>query len=403
MALSIRRWVNTGTLGIVIAAAVPGLAQGQHWRGTWGASSQMTLAEIPDAGIADFAGKTIRQVVRISAGGERIRLRLSNELSGENHRISNVTVALARKNGAIDPASLREVTFGGLKSIMLGAGAPFLSDPIDFPVDDLSLIAITQYFPEQAKGLTVHSSAYATAWVVEGDQTKAADLGHGQAFMRRIMISGVEVEAAEERPVIVTLGDSITDGTRTTIDANRRWPDRLAERLHAVGKTGYAVVNAGIGGNRVLRQSRSPSALARFDRDVLSVPGVSHLVVLEGVNDLGNMMREGHRVSASDLITGYRQIIRRAEAHDIKVYLATIIPYKGAAYWSEEGESVRKEVNAWVRTQQEAEGFFDFDKAIADPSDPDRIAKAFDIGDGLHPNDAGMQAIADAVDLSRLH
>lgn len=393
-------WLGRGGLALAILVGLPGAASAQHWRGTWGASPQTTLEQIPTSPITDFKGKTIRQVVRISAGGDRVRLRFSNELSSASHVIGRVTVALAGPSGTIDPATLRDVTFGGSAQGMMASNAPLVSDPIDMPVQPKADLAVTIYFPEQASALTAHGSAYTTAWVVDGDQARANSLGTGLRFMHRVAISGVDVETRAAAPVIVALGDSITDGTRSTVDANRRWPDKLAERLTAAGKTGHAVVNAGIGGNRVLRPSRSPSALARFDRDVLSVPGASHLIVLEGVNDLGNMAREGHRVTAADLIAGYRQIIQRGHGRGIKVYLATIIPYKGAGYWTAEGEAVRQAVNTWIRIQKDADGFFDFSRAMARATDPDRMKAEYDTGDALHPNDAGMQAMAEAVDLN---
>lgn len=390
------------TCGASLFMAAPAAARDCCWHGTWGAAPHMPLSRMAEVSVPDLRDKTIRQVVRISAGGNRIRLRLSNELSMRDHAIDSVTVAVALPNGAIRQETLREVTFGGLTAGTLYAGSPLLSDPVDLKVASGADLAITIHFPGEASDLTAHGSAYATAWVMDGNQTKAPDFGAGRTFMRRVAISAVDVMADRRNPVIVTLGDSITDGTRSTIDANRRWPDLLAARLRAARKTGVAVVNAGIGGNRVLRVSQSPSALARFDRDVLAVHGASHLVVLEGVNDLGNMKREGHVVSAQDLINGYRQIIRRAHAHGLKVFLATILPYKGAAYWNADGERVRDEVNGWIRAQKESEGVFDFDAAIADPARPEYMAAPYDIGDGLHPNDAGMEAIAAAVDLRAL-
>lgn len=397
-----RNLVLAWACGAGVFAATPAAARANHWHGTWGAAPHMPLSRMSDVSVPDLRDKSIRQIVRISAGGNRIRLRLSNELSAQDHAIGNITVALALPNGAIRTETLREVTFGGLRGATLGVGAPLLSDPIDLKVAAGADLAITIYFPDAASDLTGHGSAYATAWVLDGDQTQAIDFSAGRTFMRRVVMSGVDVLADRKNPVIVALGDSITDGTRSSVDANRRWPDRLAERLRAAGKAKVAVVNAGIGGNRVLRKSQSPSALARFDRDVLAVPGASHLIVLEGVNDLGSMQREGHAVSARDLINGYRQIIRRAHSHDMKVFLATILPYKGAGYWSEEGERVRREVNAWIRSQAEADGIFDFDRAIADPAEPEHMAKPYDIGDSLHPNDAGMEVIAAAVDLRAL-
>ncbi len=200
---------------------------------------------------------------------------------------------------------------------------------------------------------------------------------------------------------IVTLGDSITDGVRATPDSNRRWPDLLAERLQQAGRRSVGVANAGISANRLLSEGDGYNALARFDADVLAVPGVSHVVILEGVNDLGNTTRAGGpMLPPQALIGAYRQMIARAHDRNVKVILATILPYKGAGYWSAEGEAARVAVNDWIRTNKEADGYVDLAKAIADPADPERMAKPYDVGDALHPNDAGFRVMADAFDLS---
>ena len=216
---------------------------------------------------------------------------------------------------------------------------------------------------------------------------------------------GRAVDGGHEPPrrTLVAFGDSITDGAAATNDADTRWPDLVAERLQRA-KLDMGVANLGIGGNRVLEDGNGLNALARFDRDALSVRGVSHVIILEGVNDIGAAWRDKAttRPSADDLIDAHRQLIARGHDRGVKVILATILPYKGAGYWSEWGEGVRTEVNAWIRTNREADGFVDFDKAIRDPADPLRMAKPYDIGDALHPNDAGFKAMAAAVDLKLL-
>ena len=210
------------------------------------------------------------------------------------------------------------------------------------------------------------------------------------------------MEVATPRPAttIVTLGDSITDGVRATNDSNRRWPDLLAERLQKAGRKNVSIANAGISANRLLSEGAGQNALARFDADVLAVPGVTHVVLLEGVNDIGAAFAEKRPIpSAQDLIGAYRQMIARAHGRGVKIILATILPYKGAGYWSEQGEAVRMAVNDWIRTSGEADGVVDLAKATADPSDPARMARPYDVGDALHPNDAGFAVMADAFDL----
>ena len=220
--------------------------------------------------------------------------------------------------------------------------------------------------------------------------------------MQRLVISGVEVENRRAVNTIVTFGDSITDGALASIDSDQRWPDLLAQKLQAGGKR-PGVANLGLGGNRLLADGTGLNALARFDRDVLAVPGVSHVIIMEGVNDIGTATRDKLPLPTAQVLTAaIRQLITRAHGHGVKAILATILPYKGAGYWSEEGEQVRQAVNLWIRTSGQGDGFIDFDKALADKSDAAHIAAAFDGGDHLHPNDAGFRAMADAIDLKLL-
>jgi lysophospholipase L1-like esterase len=396
---------KTLTFGLALALAatiVPQAASAQHWRGSWGAAPQRALAPKEGEPAVTYKDMTIRQTVRISAGGDTLRIRLSNELSALPQLVGEVTVAVIGADGKLRRETLRNVTFSGASQTLVGAGAPLVSDPISLKVSDLAVLAISIHLPEGLSSPTVHGSAYATGWAASGRRTSDVELTDASSFTARLLISGVDVSSSSKAPVIVTFGDSITDGTRTTVDANRRWPDRLAERLHAGGKRQFAVVNVGIGANRLLEPSSSPSALARFDRDVLAVPGVSHVIVLIGTNDIGNMRAEDQATKADRLIAGYRQLIARARAKGVRIYLGTIIPFKGAKYWTEAGEEVRKRTNAWIRTQTLSDGVIDFDRAMADPADPDRMRPALDIGDALHPNDAGMEALAGAVDLATL-
>ena len=288
------------------------------------------------------------------------------------------------------------MTFAGARTARVPPHAPLLSDPVALPLTGLATLQVSLYLPEATGPCTCHAVGLQKADISPpGDYTDRpftpSAQGEGRAFL-----SAVEVEGAPGRAGIVAFGDSITDGYRSTAGANRRWPDRLAERLSAAHRD-VAVANEGLSGNRVLSDGALPifgeSALTRFDRDVLGLAGVTHVIVLEGVNDLGGKPEP----SAESLIAGYRQLIVRAHAHRIKVLLATILPYKGATYFRSEGEAVRSAVNAWIRTAREADEVVDFDAVMRDPHDPARMRADLQSGDWLHPNDAGYRVMGDAA------
>ncbi len=381
---------------LLACTAVP--AQAQHWSRSWAAAPQTAPANQP---VPDLKDATVRQVVLLSNGGNRIRVRLSNEMTDAPVNIGKVTVALADADGRTVPGTTREVRFDGEGSVTIPANAPMVSEPIAMPVKPQTKLAISIHYPDGSPPPTMHLMSAATAWIAPGDQTGATTLANANTFMRRIAISGVDVETARPARTIVPYGDSITDGTASTRDANMRWPDILAKRLTAAGMKDVAVANLAISGNRVLTNGNGLNALARFDRDVLSVPGVRYVVVLEGVNDFGAAWRDKAAVkpTADDIIDGYRQMIIRAHDRGVKMIFATIAPYKGAGYWSEYGEAVRGEINTWIRTNREAAGFIDFDKATRDSADPLRLIKTYDSGDALHPSDAGYKAMGESIDL----
>jgi lysophospholipase L1-like esterase len=384
---------------LLALAAAPVQAEG--WSRSWMAAPLVSRAPVDKR--PDLKDRTLRQVVRISSGGTRIRLRLSNEMSTQPLLLGAVHVALAGEDGAILPGSDHVVTFNGAQGAMVPARAPMLSDPIAMVVKPLTRLTISIHLPQGAPDATVHSYSAATGWTVPGDQTGATSLNAPTIVGPRIILSGVEVDNRKAGTTIVTLGDSITDGVRATSDSNRRWPDLLAERLQKAGRRSVGVANAGISANRLLSEGDGNNALARFDSDVLAVPGVTHVVILEGVNDIGAAFAQQRPIpTRDDLIGAYRQMIARAHDRGVKVILATILPYKGAGYWSEQGEAVRIAVNDWIRNTKEADGHVDLAKAVADPADPARMAKPYDVGDALHPNDAGFRVMADAVDLGLL-
>lgn len=383
---------------------IPISVHAQSWSRSWSAAPHRVVGLSPEGAVPDFRDSTIRQTVRLSNGGDLVRIRLSNELSDRTVLVGAVHLALVDKNGQILSDTGRIVTFGRKAAFHLPAQAPLVSDAVKLPVKALSRLAISIYLPEGAVGATSHWDAYATGWMGPGNQTGAPVLEKARRFDPRLILSAVEVENGQPHRTIVALGDSITDGAGSSIDANRRWPDILAERLLSVTKGGVGIANAGISGNRILRNGSGPNALSRFDRDVLAVPGISHVIILEGVNDIGAAWRAKDPVppTAEDLISAYRQLIARSHEHGVKVILGTILPFKGAVYWSEYGENVRRAVNAWIRDNKEADGYVDFDRTLADPDDASRLAPKFNSGDFLHPNDAGYAAMAQIVDLNLL-
>lgn len=389
-------------LGVILVAASP--VAGRTWQGSWGAPPTAAMGSgldlPPDWMSPELKGQTIVQSLRLSVGGERLRLRLTNEYGDRPLSVGRARVSLLDAAGQPVSGSEREVTFAGGPSATIPPGAPLLSDPIELVAPTLARIQVGLFLPGDAGPCTCHGDAGETARISPpGDFTDRTF--KAQATTRsRAFLSGVEVESEVNRAVVVVLGDSITDGYLSTPGANHRWPDRLAERLAAQGGGAAGVVNAGIGGNRMLAADVLPvygqSALARFDRDVLSVPGVSHLVVLEGINDIGGVPT----ATPESLIAGYRQLIARARAHGIKVFLATLLPYEGAPYYRTEGEQVRQAVNDWMRRQTEADGVIDFDRAMRDPGRPSRLRADLQGGDWLHPNDAGYRTMGETVDTS---
>jgi lysophospholipase L1-like esterase len=385
-----------------ILAAPPAWAQSKpvHWVGTWGAAAISTDNAKGPLGTAEF---TVRNIVHTSIPGDVFRIVVTNELGTKALTVGAADVALSAGGSAIRLESSRVLTFGGAASVTIPPGAKVFSDPVAMPLVAGSDVAVSLFIPKQPIPLiTQHSYANSSNFIVPGNVAAAATLTAPVETDSWDFLGAIEVEGPGAS--VVTLGDSITDGASSTRGANLRWPDDLARRLLADKKTARTgVLNEGIGGNRILHDTAGPSALARFDRDVLSQAGVKYLILLEGVNDIGVGTRPANpteTVSAADLIFGMSQLIERSHTHGIKVYVGTIMPYRGLAmYYTPAGEAERQAVNDWIRTSKLADGVIDFAKAVEDPADPERIRHEFD-HDGIHPNDAGHQAMADAIDLS---
>ena len=380
-----------------------------RWVGTWTASPQAPEPPIILATPAQFDNQTIRQIVHISVGGSRMRVRLSNEYGRTPLVVGSAHIArqLAGNGASIMPGTDRTLTFGGRTGVTIPAGAPVLSDPVDLDAPALSNLAISIHLPKLTLASTFHSLGVQTTYVSsQGDFTAAGTLPTASTTTSWFFLSGVSVATRRPPAAIVALGDSITDGFASTVDANRRWPNLLAARLQAAPKLRHvAVMDHGISGNRTLHDFIGPNALARFDRDVLVAPGARWVVVLEGINNIGlpgvfGLAQEV--VSADDIIFGYRQLIDRAHEKGLKIYGGTLTPFEGTTipgYFTPAGEVKRQAVNQWIRTSGAFDAVIDFDKAIRDPLHPTRMLPVYDSGDHLHPNDAGYQAMANYIDL----
>jgi lysophospholipase L1-like esterase len=390
--------------------------RGERWVGTWAAAMHAPSAgfgeEFPSQ-FFEFDRQTVRQIVRTSIGGDHARVRLANTFGDVPLVIGAGRLALRDSGERIDPASDRVLTFSGSPSITIPPGALVVSDPVALTVPALSELAVSIYFLEPTTSTTVHAFAFQTNYFSPtGDFTAEAAMPVETTAQSWVFLTGIDVNVTEPTGVVVALGDSITDGAISTPDTNQRWPDILAERLEADGdQPAMAVLNAGIGANRVLRdpiegfEFAGPNALARFDRDVLAQPGVTHLIVFEGINDIGMPTLSGDPaefVSADELITGLRQLAERAHEHGIVAFGATITPFEGSMVYSEEGEAIREAVNDWIRTGGAFDAVIDFDEVVRDPAQPTRLLPAFDSGDLLHPNDAGFRAMAESIDLALL-
>ena len=386
-------------------------AKGEHWVATW-TTAQLLARDQPApaaaaaprpqaAGARGFNNQTVRMIVRSSIGGRRLRVKLANAFGSAPVAVGAAHIAIRTKESEIAPGTDRALAFNGKPSCVIGPGMVILSDPVDLNAPPLADLAVSLYFPGETGPPTSHATGLHTTYVADGDLTGQTAIPAGLAAQSYYWLAGIDVLAPADAALIVAFGDSITDGARSTPETNHAWPSLLAARLAGKKDTAhFAVANMGIGGNRLLRDGTGVSALARFDRDVLSQSGVKWVVVLEGINDIGREASvPAETVTADELIGADKQIIERAHAHGIKAIGATLTPYEGAGYSRETGEAVREAVNQWIRSSGAWDAVVDFEAATRDPNNPKHIRADFDPGDHLHPNDAGYQAMADAFDL----
>lgn len=394
-------------LVLVLAIAGAPAAQAQGWTGSWASAQQIPEPHnaLPSEDLQDV---TLRQIVRLSLGAPRLRVRVSNAFGTAPLKIGAASVALSA--GAGSPrlkAPARALTFGGKREVIIPAGAEYLSDPVDLAAPARADLAVTLHLPQAPERQTSHPGSRTTSYLLKGEHVAEADLPGAKAVDHWYQLSGVEADVRAGSGVIVTLGDSITDGRGSTTNGNDRWPDLLSARLQANARTrGVGVVNLGTGGNRLLNDGLGPNALARFDRDVLGQAGVRWLFLLEGVNDIGTLKAqegpEAHAELVQRMIGAYEQIIERARAHGLKVIGATLLPFQGSDYDKADPlrEQDRQAVNRWIRTSGRFDAVVDFDQVTRDPAQPLRLKPEFDTGDHLHPSPAGYKAMAEAIPLS---
>jgi lysophospholipase L1-like esterase len=405
------RWLRIAALSALLGCGLVfnGCQQSQNaaiqpasesWVTAW---TTAPLAEIPGKETPALRDATLRQVIRVTAAGRAIRVRIGNYFGTEPLVVGGARVAWP--DASAKGATAQVLYFGGREAVSIPPGAAFVSDPVDRAVTAGVDLAITLYITGLPSTLTGHPGARATSFVTPGNALSGAEFdGAKQTFTRWYFLCGVDV-LAHSATALAILGDSITDGYGCPPDSFSRWPDALARRLHANPATAdVAVLNLGIGGNRVLRDGLGPKALTRVERDVFGQYGVEWLVIFTGINDIGTRLEARKKgapyASATDIIEGLRQIADQGRQRGLKVIGATLTPYGGAGfYWSEDGEADRQTVNAWLRSSKSFDAVIDFDAVLRDPQAPDRLAAPFDSGDHLHPSLAGYAQMAQAVDL----
>ena len=395
----------SAALALALVAAAPSAASpaAEHWIESWHAAPARPRP--PGPGVPEgyaspvLDDQTIVQDMRLSAGGRRVRVRLTNEFGDRPLRIGAAKIALATPWMPTPPGASRSLTFSGETSVVIPLGATLLSDPVELSAGDLANVRISLYLPEPTRVCTCHAVGLQMATISPRGDYTASSFTPVAGTENRAFISGVQVETGARLPVIVAFGDSVTDGDGSGSSRNGRWTDRLAERLQGAG--GGAVANGGISGNQLLRDAANPPAgdagLKRFDRDVLGVAGVTHVIILEGANDIG--LGGAAPPSAEALIAAYQQLIARGHAHGVKVIGATLTPFGGSPYFRPETEAVRQRVNAWIRSGHAFDGVIDFEAVLRDPAAPQKLRTDLQTGDGLHPNPAGYRAMGDAIEL----
>jgi len=401
-----RRWTTFAAMLLIAVTIACSPSHDSGWVGTWTASA----APAP-SGFPELQNQTLREIIHVSVGGVALRVTFSNLFGTETLSIAKAHVAIRNSGSSIVPTTDRILTFNGSTSCSIPVGGFLTSDALPMNVPALADLAVSVYLSTRFSSPTVHPFALETTYILAGDHTGDAEFEASSTITSWALLSNVDVRTAETKNAVVALGDSITDGFGSTVDTNHRWPDILAGLLSAPTGKAVAVLNAGLSGNRVLHDAPEgylqygPSALNRFDREVLGQTGVSFVVVLEGINDIGlpgYIAPESEQVTSAQIISGLLQFVQRAHSRGIQIYGGTLLPFEGAlfpGFYSASKESERETVNDWIRTSNSFDAVIDFDQALRDPSHPTRLLPLYDSGDHLHPNDAGYNAMGNEVDL----
>lgn len=404
------------SVGAALAAAGFGAMpaeDSEHWVATW--STTLHQPELtPGLTNTGFNNQTLRQIVHTSIGGRQVRVRLSTFGAG-GLVVGSAHIALSAGGPAVVAGSDHTLTFGGSPSIVIPPGTPVFSDPVDLTVPELSDLAVSLFLLGATGPATWHFDARQTSYISPmGDFSRSAVMpldASTPTTTSWFWLAGVDVSTHCESSAIAALGESTTDGAQSTVDSNHRWPDYLARRLLSQpGQPKTGVLNEGLDGNRLLNDGLGPNGLGRFDRDLLSQPGLAHVIVYFGINDIGTGwsggLNPGQEVSVGEIIQGYRQLIERAHTRGAKIDGATVTPFKGGfvpgspfPFYSPANETKRQQVNNWIRTSGEFDGVIDFDRVLRDPNDPSQLLPKYDSGDHVHPTDQGYEVMADAIDL----
>lgn len=381
--------------GLLFFSVLCGPASAEHWVGTWATSQQLTETynNPPAPGLTN---NTLRQVIRTSIAGNTLRVQFSNAYGNGPLTINAASIGLSAGGSGISAGSARSLTFAGVQSVTLPAGATVYSDPVNFTVPALTKLAVSAYFGQVPSNVTGHPGSRTTSYIQQNNAVNQNSFANATTTDHWYVLSAIDLYVADNYGAVVVMGDSITDGRGSTTNANNRWTDILAERLQANPATQHiAVLNHGIGGNAVLAGGLGPTARTRFDHDVIGQSGVRWAIILEGVNDIGPSSGD----VSSGLISAYQEFITKAHAANINIFGGTILPFRGNGYYSAAHEQARQTVNQWLRNNSSYDAVIDFDAVMRNPNAPDTLVAAYDSGDGLHPGGAGYQAMGGAVDL----
>jgi lysophospholipase L1-like esterase len=372
----------------------------KKWVGTWSTAEQLVEpGNVPPS--PGLTNNSLRQVVRVSIGGDTLRVRFSNEFSTSAVTMNSVQIAVSTGGSTINDSTNTELTFGGNAGITMNAGGAVTSDPIAFDLTPRMDVAITIYFGQTSANVTGHPGSRTTSYLLAGNTPSQTDFTGAVTTDHWYVINAIDVLAPSNAACVAILGNSITDGRGSTTNQQNRWPDVFSEALLKDSSTqNVGVINSGIGGNCVLSGGLSPTGVSRFDRDILNQPGIRWAVVFEGVNDIGGVRNASAATTiANNLIAAYTQMIAKAHAQHVRIYGGTITPFKGNSYYNQYSESCRNAVNQWIRTTGNFDACIDFDKTMRDPLDTARLVSSYQ-NDGLHPDAAGHKTMGESIDLN---